>query len=177
MSDVGGHLRKSARSTTRSALPLLADLPRTDTQVRKVPKAGVARQAALKALARRARFSCSGAANSSQNFAPSSFSCWNFGHFIKRPKEEVSQMISELYAAGDRQQLSCFSNTATHATVSTKDDDYSGNCWCRVSGPISIANRLSEAKNVMTAQARLLTRDRVVPIISANVSWLIRSPQ
>jgi len=37
-----GSLRKSAHSTTRSALPLLADLPRTDTQVRKVPISDIA---------------------------------------------------------------------------------------------------------------------------------------
>ena len=58
-------------------------------------------------------------------------------------------MISELMLREIGNNSLLF-NTATHATVSTKDDDYSGNCWCRVSGPISTANRLSEAKNVMT---------------------------
>jgi hypothetical protein len=62
-------------------------------------------------------------------------------------------MLREIY------NNSLLFNTATHATVSTKDDDYSGNCWCRVSGPISTANRLSVAKNVMTAQARLKLPD------------------
>src|SRR3984893_8942371 len=81
-----GHSRRFDDVRFTSAFSPTATKLRTSREVRFVPKAGVARQAALKALARRARFSCSGAANSSQNFAPSSFSCWNFGHFIKRPK-------------------------------------------------------------------------------------------